>query len=122
MAFSEFEIKRYERLLSGFMEKKRPPPHMREKIDLGYRIAEQSIEIFEIIPTVDASKKAEVPDAMAKYVQEDKLWEVYWLGGLDEWTIYEHMPTVKTLEEFLEIVAEDAHCHFFGEGIEHNII
>lgn len=48
-AFSEFELKKYERVVKAFIEKKRPPP-VRNEVDLGYRLQGQSVEIFEIRP------------------------------------------------------------------------
>ena len=54
MAFSEFETKEYERIVHGFVEKRRPPPHIRHEVDLGYRLKNQSVEIFEIRDAVKA--------------------------------------------------------------------
>ena len=49
MALSEFEIKKCEKELEAFMAVRRPPMHIRPELDLGYRIENQSIEIFEIV-------------------------------------------------------------------------
>ncbi len=48
MAFSETEAKRYERQVGAFIEKRRPTEHIRGKLDIGFRIKGQSVEIFEI--------------------------------------------------------------------------
>lgn len=50
MALSKFEHKRIERAVGKFMEKRRPPPHIRPKLDLGFRIKGQNVEIFSIRP------------------------------------------------------------------------
>jgi len=50
MAISEFEIKRFEKLVGAYVKKHRPPAHIRDKVDLGFRVKDQSIEIFEIRP------------------------------------------------------------------------
>ena len=50
MALSEFEQKRCERLVGAFIESRRPPAHIRPQLDLGFRVAEQSVEIFEVRP------------------------------------------------------------------------
>ena len=50
MAFTEFEKKKYEMIVSEFIKKRRPPLHVRDKVDLNFRIEEQSVEIFEIRP------------------------------------------------------------------------
>jgi len=50
MALSEFETKKIEKEVSAFVEKRRPPPHIRNEVDIGYRIEGQSVEIFKIRP------------------------------------------------------------------------
>jgi hypothetical protein len=50
VVLSELEAKRYDRLVGAFVEKRRPPPHIRPKLDFGYRFRGQSVEIFELRP------------------------------------------------------------------------
>lgn len=38
MALSEFELKRVEKLVGEFIQKNRPPVHIRKELDIGYRI------------------------------------------------------------------------------------
>jgi len=115
MAISEFEIKRCERELQKFLEAQRPPPHMRDKLDFGYRIEDQSVEIFEVRPRWDKpSEKLESSIAKTTYVKSKSYWKVYWKRADLKWHSYDPKPTTKTIEEFLELVAEDEHCCFFG--------
>lgn len=46
MAISEFETKRVEKLVGQFVEMKRPPGHVRNELDISFRISGQSFEIF----------------------------------------------------------------------------
>ena len=48
MTISEFEVKRCERELEKFLVAKRPPAHVRNQLDFGYRIENQNIELIEI--------------------------------------------------------------------------
>ena len=50
LALTELERMRCEKALTDFMARRRPPPHLRDRLDLGYRMEGQSIEIFEIPP------------------------------------------------------------------------
>jgi hypothetical protein len=50
MALSEFETKKCEKAIEAFMNRRRPPEHIRDKLDLGYRIKRRSVELFEIRP------------------------------------------------------------------------
>ena len=73
MALSEFELKRTEKLLADFIQKRRPPPHVRSEVDLAFRITGQSIEIFEVrADWKDASRKLENPIAKAMYNKSKK--------------------------------------------------
>ena len=62
MVISEFEVKRIEKLTGQFIEKRRPPSHIRKKLDIAYYISNQSVVIYEIRPRwYDPTKKIESP-------------------------------------------------------------
>lgn len=115
MAISEFELAKYNKVMSAYIERNRPPGYIREKLDLGYRITNQSIEIVEIRPQWnDENKKIEQSIAKATYVKTQKLWKVFWQRADLKWHRYEPMPTVKTLEQFVQLVERDENACFFG--------
>lgn len=115
MAISEFEIKRCERVLEKFLEAKRPPLHLRNQIDFGYRIENQSVELFEIRPEwQNPEVKVEQPFAKATFVKKKKLWKIYWRRQDLKWHSYQPAPSVHYFEEFLAIISEDANDCFFG--------
>ncbi|MBJ7537458.1 DUF3024 domain-containing protein [Marinomonas transparens] len=115
MAISEFEVKRCEREMDKFLSAHRPPAHIRQEVDLAYRLDNQSVEIFEIRPDwKDSTEKIEIPIAKATYVKAKKEWKVYWQKSDMKWHRYEPCPTVKYLEEFLSVVGEDSFSCFFG--------
>ena len=115
MAISEFEIKRCEKLLGAYVEKHRPPTHIRNQVDLNFRIKDQSIEIFEIRPLWNnPDKKIEEMQAKTTYVKKSKTWKVYWQRADLKWHSYQPVPEVDTLEDFLALVSKDEHCCFKG--------
>ncbi|WP_355662336.1 DUF3024 domain-containing protein [Halomonas salifodinae] len=115
MALSEFEIKRAEKAIQGFLETHRPPPHIRPRLDLGGRVDGQSVEIFSIRPRYDdPGTRMETPAAKATYVKSRGLWKVYWMRADLKWHPYDPQREVKSLEAFLALVGEDAHACFFG--------
>jgi Protein of unknown function (DUF3024) len=115
MALSEFEIRLYEKRVAEFMEKRRPPPHLREKVDLAFRIDGQSIEIFEIRPHWrDADKKTEHAIAKATYNKGRRSWKVFWQRADLRWHGYQPHLEAASIEEFLEVVDRDEHGCFFG--------
>ena len=115
MAISEFEIKRCEKLVGAYIEKNKPPAHVRNQVDLGFRIKDQSIEIFEIRPLWNnPDKKIEEMQAKTTYVKKSKTWKVYWQRADLKWHSYQPVPEVDTLEDFLTLVCKDEHHCFKG--------
>jgi hypothetical protein len=93
----------------------RAPRHIRQELDLGYRLSGLSIEFFEIRPQWDdPGKIREHPFAKATYVRARKLWKVFWMRADLKWHGYPPVPTVRSIERFLEVVDADEHGCFFG--------
>jgi hypothetical protein len=79
VTLSEFEMKRCEKLVAEFIERRRPPPHVRAKLDLAFRIQGQNVEIFSVRPHwEDKSKILEHPVAKATYNKSKRNWKVFW--------------------------------------------
>jgi hypothetical protein len=91
MSLSELDLKRCERVLARFMEKRRPPAHIRDQVT-----------------------KRESPFAKATYVRTRNLWRVFWMRRDLKWHGYEPTPEVRTLEEFVDVVDRDEWACFFG--------
>ena len=115
MALSEFEIKQIERAVAEFMSRRRPPVHIRSKLDFGYRITEKSLELFEIRPQWDKpSKNIETEIAKATYVKRTDTWKVYWQRADLKWHRYDPVPEVDSVENFLALIEADEFGCFFG--------
>ncbi len=115
MAISEFETKRCERIMGAFVDARRPPPHIRPELDLGYRVTGQSVEIFEIRPVRKGApgEKMEHPVAKATYVKSRDIWRVFWQRADLRWHRYEPNAEVQSLDGFLEVVERDEYACFF---------
>ena len=115
MTLSEFEIKKVKNAAEAFLAIKRPPPHIRKQLDIGCRIDNQSVEIFEIRPDWrDESVILEHSLAKATYVKTQKVWRIYWQRADLKWHSYEPVATVKTIEEFFDAVVDDSCGCFWG--------
>lgn len=115
MAFTEIEIARHRRVLNAWLEKNRPPAHIRPKLDFGYRISGQSVELFEIRPKFQKpDEKQEGAIAKATWNKRQELWQIYWQRADLKWHRYDPAPSAGTLEKFLGVVREDKHACFFG--------
>ena len=112
---SELEIKRCEKLVAEFIERRRPPPRLRKDVDLTFRINRQSVEIFEIRPHwTGKGNPVEHRIAKATLNEKKRNWMVLWEGANLQWRSYKPHPEVDVIEDFLRIVEKDDHACFFG--------
>jgi len=113
--FSELELARHRQILDPYMEKKRPPAQIRDKMDIAYRIEGQSVEIFVIREWyMDRTKKIEQPSAKATYVKDRDFWQVSWQRADLRWYPYDADPEVPSLKGFTKIVDADKYGCFWG--------
>jgi len=84
-------------------------------VDLGYRLQDQTVELFEIrAHWQDSRQRVEGPVARARYVKSRRCWRVYWHRSNGRWEAYDPLPEVESLEAFLELVEGDPYGCFFG--------
>jgi hypothetical protein len=115
MALSEFERHKVEVEVGRFIETHRPPEHIRDQLDIGFRLENQSIVLFEIRPRWDKpQEKMESPVAKATYSKVQQAWKVYWMRADLKWHRYDPTPEVDQLGSFLRLVDEDKNACFWG--------
>jgi hypothetical protein len=99
MSLSEFEWRTIEKFAKAFLLRRRPPPEIRESVDLDFKIENQSVFIFEIRPQWNSpSKKIESYLAKTTYVKAQKKWRVFWQRSDLKWHTYDPNPYVKNIE------------------------
>jgi hypothetical protein len=115
MAVDNLQLLDIIEVMEAFLERKRPPEHIRPKLDIGYKIEGQSIIIHEIRPFWSDASKIIYPEvAKATFVKAQNQWKVFWLRANLKWYAYDPKPTVKSLKEFILLVEEDKHGCFWG--------
>jgi hypothetical protein len=100
---AEIELARLHRAMDSFMQRRRPPAHIRPNVNLGFHVRRG--------PT---DEKHESPVAKATYVRSRGVWRVFWQRRDLKWHSYDPKPEVKSVEEFASVVDEDMHACFFG--------
>lgn len=102
-------------IMENFIQRIRPSEEIRCELDLGYRIEDQSIILFEIRPDwYKPETIREHPFAKTSFVKKNNHWKIFWLRSDAKWYAYTIQPTVKTLKEFTILVEKDEHGCFFG--------
>lgn len=115
MALNDIERKRIEKTVGEFVENLRPAPHIRPKLDFGFRVSGQSVELFEIRPQWDRpGTRRESSFAKAIFVRTQGIWKVYWKRADLKWHSYEPAAEVAAVDKFLAIVKKDEYGCFFG--------
>ena len=102
-------------VMENYVESIRPPQHIRDKLDITYKIEKQSVILQEVRPVfMVPGKIAEYGYAKATYVKKSSIWKVYWRRANGNWDPYSPDPEVKNLKEFVKLVEEDKHHCFKG--------
>jgi Protein of unknown function (DUF3024) len=116
LALTELETARVRKKVGAFIEGRRPPRHLRQKVDLSFRVSGQSVEIFEVRQAFGGApcEHVEIPVAKATYVRTVRRWRVFWLRHDMKWHSYQPTPDVATIDEFVVLVSEDRNSCFFG--------
>lgn len=115
MAFTEPELREVHRKLESFLERRRPPEDLRDEVDLGFRIEDQSIVVFEVRAAWrQPGSKIERPIAKTTFVRSRSRWKIYWMRSDGRWHLYRPDREVSTLAAFLRIVERDEYGCFWG--------
>ncbi len=114
MAFSEIELQRIKRDVSGLC-KKRSPSHLRDKIRTEYKVEGQSVILFEVRPKWNDPKIFhKMPFAKITYVRSKNLWKLYWRRADLKFHPYNPKESAPQLSELLDEIDDDPYACFFG--------
>ncbi|EPP5340454.1 DUF3024 domain-containing protein [Vibrio alginolyticus] len=84
-------------------------------VSLGYRIHNQSIEIFECHPSESHDVGYfEFMVAKITFVKTKQQWNIYRLTGNLKWVSYKRCPTTSTLNGALMVIERDEDRLFWG--------
>lgn len=115
MPFTEFETAQIETAMESLMAERRPPVEIRPRLDLAFRIEDQSVTIYSIRPFWrDPSKTIEEPVSKATFVRNKNHWKTFWFRADLKWHSYPPCPIVATIEDFLALVDADESGCFWG--------
>jgi hypothetical protein len=115
MALTEKQIHEIKQAGEAFLEKRRPPVEIRHKLDLAYRIEGQSVFVHEIRPKWSNPSEIIKPNiAKTTFIQTQNHWKVYWMRADLKWHSFTPKTSVKSIQQFFNLVDKDAYGCFFG--------
>jgi hypothetical protein len=115
MALSEAQILECLQVTGAFISKRRPPPELRDKVDIRAHIKKSEVTLVSVHPAYDdETRKVQHPFAKARWVGTQKVWRLYWMRADLRWHAYQPLPEARRLESLLAEVDRDPHCCFFG--------
>jgi hypothetical protein len=115
MAVDVIHIVEVIEVMENFLSRCRPEEDVRDDLDVGYKIEDQSVIIHEIrADWRNPKKKIEPPIAKATYIKKSGSWKVFWMRADQKWHPYKPKAVVDSLSQFVEVVEEDAHNCFWG--------
>ncbi len=101
--------------VGAFIEKRRPNPEIRDRLDYRADISGSEVVIVSLRPSFDdTTTTIEMPLARAKWVATRKTWRLYWMRADNKWHSYRPLPEAPTLAAILAEVDRDPICCFFG--------
>jgi len=102
-------------IMENYISKIRPPIEIKDKLDINYRIENQSIILFEIRPVWNDKTKYQTFDfAKATLNKKGNAWKIYWLRAGLKWNLYKPKPEVEKLLDFLLAIELDKFGCFRG--------
>ena len=115
MAFTDLEREQNLAALKWFVERRRPPEHIRPQLDIGYAVVGHTVDLFEIRPDwQDRTSTRHTPVARMRFFRSRNAWQLYWMRRDLKWHSYEPGATHPSLRAALEVVDADEYCCFFG--------
>lgn len=104
------------------VQRMRPPVEVRDRVDIVYTYEKQELILIEVRPRWEyvmgkidhLPGKVETPFAKAHYVQSQHVWNLYWMRESGKWEQYQPHPQANSIDEFFQIVDEDAYGCFKG--------
>jgi hypothetical protein len=115
MAIPDPQLRACLKAVGEFLEKRRPPLHIRDRLDLRADITGSEAVIFEVRPPfLDRKQTVEHPVAKVKWIGTRKVWRLFWMRADLKWHSYDPRPEATDIETLFSEVDRDPHGCFFG--------
>jgi hypothetical protein len=114
MAFSELELAGIRSTVGAFVDRRQPPPELRDKLRFELEIDGHAVTIWEVRPAWLRPRESRLGVARFRFTRTRGRWTLYWMRADLKWHSYCGEAPAKSLAELVHIVDEDASFAFFG--------
>jgi hypothetical protein len=115
MAVPDTQLRACLKAVGAFIEKRRPPLHIRPKLDFRADIKGSDVVIVEVRPSFRNKRRIiEHPVAKMKWVDSRQVWRLFWMRADLKWHSYDPLSEAADIDTLLFEVDRDPHCCFFG--------
>jgi hypothetical protein len=72
------------RKVGAFLEKRRPRPDIRDRLDFRFDISGSDVTLVEVRPGFqDPARMIEHPIVRARWIAKSRSWRIFWMRGLE---------------------------------------
>ncbi|MBT0422968.1 DUF3024 domain-containing protein [Morganella morganii] len=111
MTFNDIELAQINQCMDLFMEKRRPPEHLRDEHDLMYEIVGQAVFINETRNVMGRTVETEI--AKIVFDRHQNGWRLFCMGRSGQWEGL-FADFIPTFSDAIKVVEDDAAEIFFG--------
>lgn len=111
MEFNDTELIQINQCMDVFMEKLRPPEHLRDEHDLMYEIVGQAVFVNEIRNVMGRTVETEIAKVVFDRTQNG--WKLFFMGKSGQWEgLFTDL--IPTFSDAIKVVEDDEAGIFFG--------
>lgn len=111
MAFNDIEMANIKRCMDFFIEKCRPPEHVRDEYDLTYEISGQAVFIYDT--RYVEGRTIETDIAKIVFNRHRNGWKLFCIGKSGQWEAL-FCELIPTFSDAIKVIEDDVDGFFFG--------
>lgn len=101
--------------VESYLESKRLPKALREKLDFGFKYEKNTFEIFEIRPVWNNPNDYRKSSfAKFRYIKTKKIWELCWMRASGKWESYKPFTESYCADKIIECIDTDTYGCCYG--------
>jgi hypothetical protein len=115
MPFTPAELAMFDATIGALVQRRRPPEHLRDQLDLELEVDGHKVRIFTVRPLwSDPNRTVRSGVAQFTYTRTKDTWKLYWMRRDGKWHPWDPDENTGTLAELVRVVDDDRRGGFWG--------